>query len=90
MDQLNYFFLTLFYPQIQYLIPILNHYKKKDVLEWSKTNTWLKLEVVQAEGAIVEFKAYYIDETLQAQVHHEKSTFKQEKGIWYYVDGKFY
>lgn len=66
------------------------HYKKKDVLEWSKTNTWLKLEVVQAEGAIVEFKAYYIDGTLQAQVHHEKSTFKQEKGIWYYVDGKFY
>lgn len=66
------------------------YYKKKEVLEWSKTNTWLKLEVLKAQDNWVEFKAYYLDENLQAQMHHEKSTFKQENEIWYYVDGVFF
>ncbi|NHN24904.1 hypothetical protein FIA58_004365 [Flavobacterium jejuense] len=62
-------------------------YSKKEILNWAKANTWLKLEIIQAKDAIVEFKAYYLDEKLQAHVHHEKSTFKLEKGIWYYLDG---
>jgi len=66
------------------------YYSKKEILNWSKANTWLKLEVINAKEDIVEFKAYYLDEKLQAQVHHEKSTFKLENDIWYYLDGKFY
>ncbi len=66
------------------------HYSKKAILEWSKSNTWLKLEVIEAYDNIVEFKAYYLNENQQAHVHHEKSTFKKEDNLWYYVDGEFY
>ena len=71
--------------------PLQRHYySKKEILNWAKTNTWLKLEILTAKGAIVEFKAYYLDEKKQAQVHHEKSSFLLENGIWYYLDGEFY
>jgi SEC-C motif-containing protein len=66
------------------------YYSKSEILQWSKSNSWLKLEVVDAHDAIVEFKAYYLDEKLQANVHHERSTFKQENAVWFYVDGEFY
>lgn len=66
------------------------YFSKEEILHWAKANTWIKLEIVFTKDALVEFKAYYLDEKGQAQVHHEKSTFKQEKGIWYYVDGIFY
>lgn len=66
------------------------YYSKSEIENWSKSNTWIKLEVLRAFDDKVEFKAYYLDENLLAKVHHEKSTFKQEKGIWYYVDGQFY
>lgn len=67
-----------------------NSYSKKEILNWAKANTWLKLEIIQAKDTLVEFKAYYLDEKGQAQMHHEKSTFKLEKGFWYYLDGEFY
>jgi SEC-C motif-containing protein len=66
------------------------HYSKTEILEWSKSNTWIKLEVIKAYENIVEFKAFYLDHKLLAKVHHEKSTFKQENNIWYYVDGEFF
>jgi len=66
------------------------YYSKSEILQWSKSNSWLKLEVVAAHDAIVEFKAYYLDEKLQAKVHHERSTFKQENAVWFYVDGEFF
>jgi len=66
-----------------------NH-SKSDILEWSKSNNWLRLEVLNASENIVEFKAYFIDNSLQANVHHEKSTFKFDNGSWFYVDGIFY
>lgn len=66
------------------------HYSKSEIEQWSKSNTWIKLEVLKAFDAIVEFKAYYLDEKLVAKIHHEKSTFKQENNIWYYVDGEFF
>lgn len=65
-------------------------YSVTDILLWAKSNTWLKLEVITAHENKVEFKAYYLDEKLKAQVHHEKSTFKKENEIWYYVDGEFF
>lgn len=66
------------------------YYSKSEILNWSKSNTWIKLEVIKTFDNIVEFKAYYLDEKLQSKVHHEKSTFKKEDNLWYYVDGVFF
>ena len=66
------------------------YHSKKDILDWATTNQWLKLEIIEATENTVEFKAYFLDNTLQTIIHHEKSTFKFENGSWFYVDGKFY
>ena len=66
------------------------YHSKEDILGWSKSNQWIKLEILNSSENTVEFKAYYIDSELKAQVHHEKSTFKNENGLWFYVDGEFY
>ena len=66
-----------------------NH-SKNDILDWSKSNNWLRLEILDVSETTVEFKAYFIDDSLQANIHHEKSAFKNEKGSWFYVDGKFF
>ena len=61
------------------------------IAEWSKTNQWLKLEIVQANEkldkchALVEFKAHFHDGK-QAQIHHEASHFVKVDGIWYFLD----
>jgi len=65
------------------------HHSKAAILEWAKTNQWLKLEVLNATETMVEFKAYYLDGLLLAQVHHEKSRFIKEDDSWYYVDGEY-
>lgn len=64
-------------------------YPKSDILDWSKSNQWVKLEILNTSENKVEFKAYYIDSNLKAQIHHEKSTFVIENGVWYYLDGLF-
>ena len=65
------------------------HHSKAAMLDWAKSNQWLKLEVLNATETTVEFKAYYLDERLRAQVHHEKSTFINEGGSWYYADREY-
>lgn len=65
------------------------YFSKPEILKWATTNTWIKLEVLWAKEHQVAFKAYFFDENLQAQVHYEKSDFKNENGVWYYVDGEF-
>lgn len=65
-------------------------HNKQDILEWSKSNQWLKLEILNATETVVEFKAYFLDDRLKANMHHEKSTFIKEDGSWFYVDGVFY
>ena len=66
------------------------YHSKEDILNWSKSNQWIKLEVLNASEDSVEFKAFYIDSDLRAQIHHEKSSFKLENEKWFYVDGQFY
>ncbi len=67
------------------------YHNKKDTLTFATDNHWVKLEIINSSEAIVEFKAYYLDSRLKAQIHHEKSTFKKEDdNCWYYVDGAFY
>jgi SEC-C motif-containing protein len=58
-------------------------------LHWAIANKWQKLEIIAVRENTVEFKAYFIDENNVEQVHHEISTFKQENGSWFYVNGKF-
>ena len=65
------------------------HHKKSDILDWSKSNQWLKLEVLSSTETTVTFKAYYLDYQLKAQIHFEKSTFVEENGNWFYVDGEY-
>jgi len=65
------------------------YHTKAAILDWAKSNQWLKLEILFADETIVEFKAYYLDERLKAQVHHEKSTFSKEGDAWYYVNGEY-
>lgn len=65
------------------------YYTKLDILNWAITNEWQKLEIISATENTVEFKAYFLDENKQNQIHHEFSTFKNENGSWFYVDGKF-
>lgn len=64
-------------------------HNKKDILAWSQSNKWLKLEVLASSENTVTFNAYYLDENLKAQVHYEHSTFKLENGLWFYVDGEY-
>ena len=64
-------------------------HNKKDILAWSQSNKWLKLEVLASTETTVTFKAYFLDENLKAQVHYEHSTFKLENGLWFYVDGEY-
>lgn len=78
-----------------YLLETTHHstrqfHKKEDILEWSKSNHWLKLKIISADKNTVEFKAFYLDESQKAIIHQEKSTFIFENGSWFYVDGIFY
>ncbi|MDI5889176.1 MULTISPECIES: YchJ family protein [Flavobacterium] len=66
------------------------YYSKSEILNWATSNQWLQLEIVAATENTVEFKAYFLDNKLQKQIHHEFSTFKLENGSWFYVDGKFF
>lgn len=65
------------------------HLTKALILNWAKSNHWIKLEVIRATQNLVEFKAYYLDNKLQAQVHHEVSTFINQSGSWFYEDGSY-
>lgn len=65
------------------------------IAEWSKSNQWLKLEIVQHQPkldkthALVEFKAHYCDKnqkSTQAQIHHEISHFVLHQQHWYFLD----
>ena len=63
---------------------------KSDILEWSQSNKWNKLEIIGATENTVEFKAYYTDSNNLSYIHHEKSTFIIEDEKWCYVGGEFY
>jgi SEC-C motif-containing protein len=66
-----------------------NLHIKEDILEWSQSNQWLKLEVLASTETTVKFKAYYSDYQGKSQVHQEHSTFVLENGSWFYVDDEY-
>jgi SEC-C motif-containing protein len=65
------------------------YFSKGDILNWAAANEWQKLEIISSTENTVEFKAYFLDENKQNQIHHEFSTFVKENGSWFYLDGKF-
>lgn len=66
------------------------YHNKEDLQEWGESNEWIKLEILEKPSMNkVEFKAYFIDEEGNEQIHHELSTFKMIQNRWYYVSGKF-
>jgi SEC-C motif-containing protein len=65
------------------------YYSKDEILSWATANEWQKLEIIFSTETTVEFTAYFLDANNQNQIHHELSTFKQENGNWFYVDGTF-
>jgi SEC-C motif-containing protein len=64
-------------------------YKEKDILDWSQSNHWCRLEVLEVTPTTVTFKAHYIDNHRKEQIHYEKSNFVFEDGSWFYVDGSY-
>ncbi|HTG65907.1 MAG TPA: YchJ family metal-binding protein [Flavobacterium sp.] len=67
-----------------------SNHSREDILLWAISNKWQKLEILKATETTVEFKAYFLDQNKTSQIHHEFSTFKQEEGDWYYVDGQYF
>jgi SEC-C motif-containing protein len=65
------------------------YYSREEILHWATANKWQKLEIISFTENTVEFKAYFVNENNANKVHYEFSTFKQENGSWYYVDGTF-
>lgn len=64
------------------------YYAAKAIREWAEQNTWMKLEIIAVTATTVTFKAYYLNAENLPEVHSEHSTFRQEKGVWYFVEGK--
>jgi SEC-C motif-containing protein len=71
------------------------HYIPEAILDWAKSSTWQKLEIVSTQkgmakdfNGMVEFKAFYINSEGKAEVHHERSIFVKELGKWFFVDGE--
>ena len=64
-------------------------YSQTEILNWAKSSTWLQLEIIDFSENTVEFKAHFLDDHKQKQIHHELSTFIFEDGSWYYVSGEF-
>lgn len=62
---------------------------KIEIARWAKESKWMQLRILFSNSNMVEFEAHYLDSELNLQIHHERSTFKQVDGIWYYADGKF-
>jgi len=61
----------------------------KLIKEFTQSIQWLKLDILNTYQNIVEFKAYYRD---NSGIHllHEKSCFIKENGVWKYKEGELY
>lgn len=61
---------------------------KPAIQQWAAENKWMQLNILKTTFSTVEFEAHYLDAAMEVQIHHEKSTFKQQGNLWYYVDGR--
>lgn len=72
-------------------LPAKRKYSTKEELQdWGEVNKWIKLEIVNLPTINqVEFKAFYIDQHQNEQLHHELSVFQKINDCWFYVSGEF-
>jgi SEC-C motif-containing protein len=61
---------------------------KQAIGQWARDNKWMQLSIQKSTLHTVEFEAHYLDPQMEVQIHHEKSTFKKQGDLWYYVDGR--
>lgn len=59
-----------------------------DIKKWAMANQWEGLEIIEAYGNVVEFKAYFKQQGTSF-VHHEISVFEQVDNQWYYLNGTY-
>ncbi|WP_243545289.1 YchJ family protein [Pseudodesulfovibrio tunisiensis] len=77
------------------LAPELQESHDEDaVREWADSAKWLGLQILDTIGGsaaedqgVVEFAASY-EQDGAAMIHRERSRFRRDEGIWYYVDGE--
>ncbi|WP_293884521.1 YchJ family protein [Sphingobacterium sp. UBA1498] len=60
---------------------------KQAIGQWAMENKWMQLNILKSTLHTVEFEAHYLDAQMHVQIHHEKSTFKKQGDLWYYVEG---
>lgn len=65
----------------------------KSNADWAGSVEFTRLEVLnakqEANKALVEFRAHFRDlKTGITSTHHELSKFRQQKGVWYFREGK--
>lgn len=58
-------------------------HEKREILTWTKSVEWVKLDVLEASEHTVEFKAYF-RENGNLNFIHENSLFVIENGFWVY------
>ncbi|RLK00414.1 YchJ family protein [Tenacibaculum discolor] len=61
--------------------------EKKEILAWTKSVNWIKLEVLHTTETTVEFKAFFM-ENGNIDVIHENSLFCKENDHWVYLGQK--
>lgn len=61
--------------------------EKKEILAWTKSVSWIKLEVINTTKTTVEFNAYFM-ENGNIDVIHENSVFCKENDHWVYLGNK--
>lgn len=60
--------------------------EKKEILSWTKSVEWVKLEILKSTENTVEFKAYFFENT-SLNFIHETSFFIKENNHWVYKNG---
>lgn len=63
--------------------------EKKEILKWTKSVDWLRLEVLNTTIDTVEFKAFFM-ENGKIDVIYENSSFIKEKNYWVYLSALTY
>ena len=60
-----------------------SNFEKKEILTWTKSIEWVKLDVLQSSENTVEFKAFFYEDS-SLNVIHENSLFVKENDHWVY------
>lgn len=59
--------------------------EKKEILTWTKSVEWVKLDVLKSTENTVEFKAFFYENNSLNMIH-ENSSFVKESNRWVYKD----